>query len=232
MPGIIEQLETFRPLDEPSKAKLRVHVAALMDQLSAWRLVWERKNSQSVREGQSLLNPHGVGDGRLQSLSSRVLRFDSVTLAVEHMLYNATLLWLMRLQSVLTAPESEISSTISRTWDLWDLYEQPSLLLPVETRLFSHPAVQTLRSLEYLLENLLATEDVILAFVMPVAVVYNQIKDDAVLVSWLRGMLERYPWSCHSFNEKSLQRYDTRLNCSEVGNSEEGISLIGDEAIP
>jgi hypothetical protein len=149
VPGIVQQLEAPQPIDELSKERIRAHIADLMSQLSEWRWAWETTNSSSMRDVQSRLNPDGIGRGAIRSLSARALYFDSVALAIEHILYNATLLWLMRLRSTLMGQESGFDNSLERNRQDSDLIERAYILLPVETRFFVEPAVEILRSLEY-----------------------------------------------------------------------------------
>lgn len=208
----------MQPMDYIAKELLKVRINGLMSRLEDWRWVWDAANRDAVREVPSKTSPSGIQHPIFQALTSTVLHFDSVTLVGDILIYNTALLWLMRLQSVLFSMAMEPSNDDDIKWIQTATMQHPSqpLLLPGEARFFLQPAIETCRSMEYLIANLMTSQDVILGLLMPVAVAYSFIKEDEMLTAWLRAMLDTVPWAKEIFSEMHLIEYDTTLYFKET----------------
>lgn len=183
--------------DNLAKQQLRARVVALKSQLSEWRWAWHAENSHVVREVVSNRTPFGIEHPIFQLCSCTMLRFDTITYAGDILLYNSALLWLMRLESILYSTVMEPRTPLDIEWIQTATLHHPNnpLLLPGEAPFFIQPAIEICRSVEDLLPRLTLSRDVSAGVALPIAVASSFIRHDAILIGWLKGILEEFPWS-------------------------------------
>jgi hypothetical protein len=129
------------------------------------------------------------------------------------MIYNSALLWLFKISEVVGIRKGVVVSgkdailVQNRT----SRHLDDPLLLPEKANFMIQPALEIGRSIEYLLQNLAKSQDVLLTIAMPIGVAYTFLKRDDDLKIWLRKILDRDAWSREFFAEEYLLRYNIEL---------------------
>ncbi|KAH8655905.1 hypothetical protein BX600DRAFT_500930 [Xylariales sp. PMI_506] len=194
LPGLLEDTDVARHLNEQDSEGLRAQVDGLRETLDLWRLDWEVHHANAVVEIQSSQPGYDIDYPLFKHFGGSKLRYKNIKLAVEMILYNAVLLWLMKLHDIVqnASPENCFLSlqdleVICRETEIQqdnDCNSSP-LLLPHQVHFFCQPALEIIRSVAFVFEQIGLSGCKVETTLAPIGIAYRALREFSPLATWL-----------------------------------------------
>lgn len=136
-----------------------------LEQLFRWRWRWERENLQAAWEGES------EGEASV----GRAVRFATLAQAVEIMIYNSVLIWILALLWKLDPlhTPAAVSEAASNTQDPWTRHPAGPLHLPGEAAQLRDIAVEICMAFDFQIRNIKDQAVSSLFFLMPIGLAWS-----------------------------------------------------------
>jgi hypothetical protein len=194
LPGLGEDV-----VSPQNHASCQEKIGILISRLRAWRWDWEAAHSGTVREVPYRVEMAGIETDVFKELLSTSLEFESLTRALEILMYNAALLYLMQLEAAARGgtaePESlsdDENAYIRRVAALRRV--NSPLLLPGEPKFLCQPAIEAFRVMPCITKLLTTTtEKETLITLAPLGIMYWVLQGQPELSCCLDSMLGGIP---------------------------------------
>lgn len=165
---------------------LEKELKSLLQQLSSWRLKWEKANIGAASEctPSDVIPRPDVSSPQAQlfyEMMARKIEFETLSQALDILTYNAGLMYIIQLNDIREKgqiQENHLTPAdivyIKKTMDAKS--SASPLLLPYETRLLCQPAIESFRFYGNISKQLMTNKETILIILAPLGIIYCALK--------------------------------------------------------